>query len=200
MIQFEWVRWSTKEEIDQLKKWFNRNNSEDGLTWLSKNRERVLNDHKEFLIDYYREKYNEAEVRHESRMTDIMDYNIKINTLTDEIKQGKKHQCICRGNLRLVPYNGSHFIGCDNFREKVDHSSFYYKQLPNDIDFNGESFYEYFEYPKQYLTLIKKRYNYPGYVKASNIYEFLKMNGVTFATELKEELFYKIDFELYLYL
>jgi len=192
MTQFEWVRWSTKEEIDQLKKWFNRNNSDDGLTWLSNNREKVLNDHKEFLIDYYREKYSEAKSRHETRIVEMLCYNDKVDQLENDLKQGKKHQCICKGNLRLVAYNGSHFIGCDNYQEKVKHSSFYYKQLPEELDFDGESFYEYFEYPKQYLSIIKKRCNYPSYVKASNIYEFLKVNKVTFATDLKEELFYKI--------
>jgi hypothetical protein len=192
MTKYEWVRWSTKEEIDQLKKWFNRNNSDDGLTWLSKNRDKVLKDHEKFINDYYNEQLNIKVENYNEFVSKIINHNETIDKITNDLKLGKKHQCICKGNLRLVAYNGGHFIGCDNYLEKVQHSSFYYKKLPEETIFDNESFFENFEYPKQYLSMIKKRYNYPGYVKASNMFEFFKLNEVTLANDLKEEMFYKI--------
>jgi prophage maintenance system killer protein len=191
MKKIEWARWSTPKEIDQLKQWFTTNNSSEGLGWLAKNKDKVVDDHNKFIKEYYSRKLKKAKERHKEYLVKAFANNEEVERVFNKLKDGEKIQCICKGNLRLVPYNGSHFIGCDNFREKVEHSKFYYK---NDLnDFSLGNFDEYFEYPKHYLSSIIKEYNYPKYVKASNFYEFLKINGIQLATHIDEETFYRVS-------
>jgi hypothetical protein len=192
MKKIEWARLSTSEEIDKLKEWFALNNSKEGFEWIVKNKDKVLKDHETFLNDYYLRKKEKAKKRHEDYIEITIKKNKEVFTVYNKLKSGEQIKCICGGNLKIISYNTKYFIGCDNYKNQVLHSKYNYK---NDVDdFNLESFNESFEYPKHYLSSIIKEYNYPKFVKPSNLYEFLQINDIQLAAEINDEFFYRLSF------
>jgi len=186
MKELEWARWSTPQEIESLNNYFKAKQQSNGLEWLSNNSKEVIERYYQWCIDYKESKINTEFKKHNAYLSKIEKDNELFFKYYHSIKAGVNYQCLCKGNLKVVRSIFGEFIGCDNYLEKVEHTKVYHNRFERE-------FKSYFEWPKQYLSIFIKECYPDKNIKASNLYEFLKINDIELMTDIDEGLFYDLS-------
>jgi ssDNA-binding Zn-finger/Zn-ribbon topoisomerase 1 len=185
MVEVEFARWATDEEVKKLKTFFlEKRLDKDEFTtkWLSTNGDLFLELHDRFDVDFFNSRYKE-------RVHDLRKLNIRYideSLKYIKIKSGEKVECECGGVLKIVSYQGSEFVGCSNYKnESVTHTRVYQrviKEIPSLYDFK-QDFIEQKEsykdcvFPSTYINEIKNTNNLPKELKMSILIEFLLMHN-----------------------
>jgi hypothetical protein len=191
MKKLEWVRWSTPKEIESLNNYFKTKQKSNGLEWLSQNSKDVIHQYYLWIDNYKDKKIREKEDKYNDYLHSISEKNKEYEYIYSKLKRGGSIQCKCRGNLRIVNYYGGDFIGCDNYKENVEHSKI--TRVNQGYYFNYSDELANFEYPKQYLSFFLKDVYPSKGIKASNLYEFLKINNIPLLVDINDDFFYSIS-------
>ena len=174
MTQFEFVRWFTKDDYDQLNKVINfhkdKNNPESQLSWLQKNASEVIGLNEMYYISEFERQKEEG----------ILKCQIKKeqNKIIDAVKNGELVNCSCGSNLKWVEnYN---FVGCTNYRDlsKEHNHPKNYSDFADDSKFLDSEFEP--SMSSNYLSIIckiiKQEHNIK--IQANNLFEFYVLNNV----------------------
>jgi hypothetical protein len=185
MVEVEFARWATDEEVKKLKTFFREKRlDKDEFTtkWLSTNGDLFLELHDRFDIDFFDSRYKER--AHDLRTLNLryIDENLKFI----KIKSGEKVQCECGGILKIVYYQDTEFVGCSNFRDNsISHTKVnqrILKEIPSLYEWKQQfieqkEFYKECIFPSTYINEIKTTNNLPKELKMSILIEFLLMHS-----------------------
>jgi hypothetical protein len=174
MTEFEFVRWFTKDDYDQLNKVINfhknKNNPEAQLSWLQKNASEVIGLNEMYYISELERQKQEGILKCQIKKEN--------NKTIDAVKNGEIVKCSCGNNLKWVEnYN---FVGCSNYRDlSTEHNHpKNYSDFTDDSKFLDSDFEPSISstYLSVICQIIKKEHNTK--IQANNLYEFYILNNV----------------------
>jgi ssDNA-binding Zn-finger/Zn-ribbon topoisomerase 1 len=174
MIKILSAKMATEQEKNNFFEYIYQKPKDFSTTWVSKNADKIIFDHADYINRFTQDKIS----KHQEQVAEIEANNNRFEAIRD----GYHDNCeFCGAALKYVhTYN---FVGCSNYRDTR-----YSKHTT--LNLRPHSALD-LTVPKNYLSQIKKKNNYPKEVKVSDIYELLIMRGIELHSDVDGDSFRK---------